>query len=154
MTHVKFRHKGDILMKIEFKNNQLASIANMLLAIDVAPKNALAISRMVKLLSQKNDEYGEDEHSLAELFCETDGFGQFKEDSSGNLVAKQGFELVDFVKEQAELQNTDCVVDLTEYKPYFPKLKKALNDVTTRLSGENLIAYAILVEKLEEVTEL
>lgn len=137
-------------MKIKLINGDLANIYNMLMKIEAKKKQARAVNKFSDRIMDKVNENKKDELELLKEYCELDEDGKVKVDNDGNshlLKDKQAEGLLAI----NEMRNEECVIDLTEFEPFFDSLMSALNNSDALLSGLELKAYDILLDKLEEI---
>ncbi len=137
-------------MKIEFINGDVPNIYNMLMKIEAKKKQGRAVSKFSDRVMDKITENQKDELNLLKDYCDLDEKGEVVVDEKGQSTFTEGMQK-EGILAISELRAEHCVIDLTEFEPFFESLIKALNNSDTLLSGLELKAYDVLLDKLEEI---
>lgn len=138
-------------MKIEFKNDEMSYVLKMLMTVKAKSVQARAISKFIKLLSKKIDEFNLDVVQIAKDTCKLDEHGELMFDTDGNPIPKKGYTIDKIIHEQKLLDDEVSIIDLTEYEPFLENLYSGLEETSTEFVGADLNCYDLMMTKLEEV---
>lgn len=138
---------------LAFKNKELAAIGNFLGTLSLKNKASRGRTKLIKLISAKNDEYIEDRKETLEPFIKKDEAGNSVEgDTPGSVV------LMEEKQDEAtaaikEIDEESAVIDFTEYSEKMKALYEAIIDYTSELSNQDAMAYDLLMDQLESAFE-
>ncbi|MDT7016370.1 DUF1617 family protein [Latilactobacillus curvatus] len=138
---------------LAFKNKDLAAIGNFLGTLSLKNKASRGRTKLIKLISTKNDEYNEERKDALEPFI--------KKDEAGNSVEGDTPGSVVLIKEKQDEANTaikeideeSAVIEFTEYSEKMKALYDAIVDYPTEFSNQDAAAYDLLMDQLESVFE-
>ena len=145
---------------ITIKNNELIGIANFLRKATLKNVASLVRTRLIKLLSAKQDEVIEDTKELAKRYAELDEKGQVKteivKDEEGNelpyeqILFKSEEDEATYSKEYLDIiQNRSSIIDVKEHKERMLDLLQGLYNLEDDLKEEDAFFYSELLEALE-----
>ncbi|MCS8617855.1 DUF1617 family protein [Latilactobacillus curvatus] len=138
---------------LAFKNEELAAIGNFLGTLSLKNKASRGRTKLIKLISTKNDEYIEDRKETLEPFINKDEAGNNVEgDTPGSVV------LIEEKQDEAtaairEIDEESAVIEFTEYNEKMKALYDAIVDYPTEFSNQDAMAYDLLMDQLEMVFE-
>ncbi|WP_368293546.1 DUF1617 family protein [Latilactobacillus sakei] len=138
---------------LTFKNEELAAIGNFLGTLSLKNKASRGRTKLIKLVSAKNDEYIEERKDVLEPFIKKDEAGNNVEgDTPGSVV------LIEEKQDEAnaainEIDNESAVIEFTEYSEKMKALYDAIVDYPTEFSNQDAAAYDLLMDQLESVFE-
>ncbi|RDF99958.1 DUF1617 family protein [Lactiplantibacillus plantarum] len=149
---------------IEFKNSELAGLANILGDFKLKGKASLGRTVLIRKFSKKQEEVNDDLADIQKKYFETNKEGKLRvlEGGEGKLIPKTEFadkkdpkklgekaakELDDEIK---NLNNEVSIIDFSEYYPRFKALKVALEDYPYELESDSAIAYERVYDQLEQ----
>ncbi|WDC92811.1 DUF1617 family protein (plasmid) [Latilactobacillus curvatus] len=138
---------------LTFKNEELAAIGNFLGTLSLKNKASRGRTKLIKLISAKNDEYNEERKDALEPFIKKDEAGNSVEgDTPGSVV------LIEEKQDEAtaaikEIDEESAVIDFTEYSEKMKALYDAIVDYPTEFSNQDAAAYDLLMDQLETVFE-
>lgn len=138
---------------LAFKNEELAAIGNFLGTLSLKNKASRGRTKLIKLVSAKNDEYIEERKDVLEPFIKKDEAGNNVEgDTPGSVV------LIEEKQDEAnaainEIDNESAVIEFTEYSEKMKALYDAIVDYPTEFSNQDAAAYDLLMDQLESVFE-
>lgn len=138
---------------LTFKNEELAAIGNLLGTLSLKNKASRGRTKLIKLISAKNDEYNEERKETLEPFI--------KKDEAGNSVEGDTPGSVVLMKEKTgeanaainEIDEESAVIEFTEYSEKMKALYDAIVDYPTEFSNQDAAAYDLLMDQLEMVFE-
>lgn len=139
-----------MLLTIKTKH-KLINFYQLISAVKAKGRQSRAVTKFLKLLTEKLTELQEDEKALIAQSYEVAEDGNAKKDEEGNLVLLDDAILEDYDAEWDDLHAESVVIDLTEYQPYLPHLISGLLDWDQELSGANAVIYDELLDLLEEI---
>ncbi|MGM9901072.1 MAG: DUF1617 family protein [Latilactobacillus sakei] len=138
---------------LTFKNSELAAIGNFLGTLSLKNKASRGRTKLIKLISAKNDEYNEDRKETLEPFIKKDEAGNNVEgDTPGSVV------LIEEKRDEAntaikEIDEESAVIEFTEYSEKMKALYDAIVDYPTEFSNQDAAAYDLLMDQLESAFE-
>lgn len=149
---------------IEFKNSELAGLANILGGFKLKGKASLGRTVLIRKFAKKQEEFNDDLAEIQKKYFETkeDGSLRVFENSDGKLIPKSELadekdpkklgeksakELDDEIK---NLNNEVSIIDFSEYSPRFKALKVALEDYPYELESDSAVAYERVYDQLEQ----
>lgn len=138
---------------LTFKNEELAAIGNFLGTLSLKNKASRGRTKLIKLISAKNDEYIEERKDALEPFIKKDEAGNNVEgDNPGSvvLIEEKQDEATSTIK---EIDNESAVIEFTEYNEKMKALYDAIVDYPTEFSNQDAAAYDLLMDQLESVFE-
>ena len=137
---------------LKFKNNELVNVANFLVSIPLKSKASRARTALVQKLSLKNEELQKFRDELLQKYAQKDDSGELIQDENG--VYPWIKETEDEARETLiELHNEEVYINIEEYRPNMKLLSLALEDLDVALSGQEAVAYDLLMDQLEEESE-
>lgn len=138
---------------LTFKNEELAAIGNFLGTLSLKNKASRGRTKLIKLISAKNDEYIEDRKETLESFIKKDEAGNNVEgDTPGSVVLmeEKQDEATSAIK---EIDNESAVIEFTEYNEKMKALYDAIVDYPTEFSNQDAAAYDLLMDQFEAAFE-
>ena len=149
---------------IEFKNSELAGLANALGGFKLKGKASLGRTVLIRKFAKKQEEVNDDRIDIQKKYFEIDEYGSLRvlKDSEGKLIPKSELadkkdpkklgekaakELNDEIK---DLNSEKAIIDFSEYSPRFKALKAALEDYPYELESDSAIAYERVYDQLEQ----
>ncbi|MCP8855921.1 DUF1617 family protein [Latilactobacillus sakei] len=138
---------------LAFKNEELAAIGNFLGTLSLKNKASRGRTKLIKLISAKNDEYNEERKDALEPFIKKDEAGNDVEgDTPGSVV------LIQEKRDEAntaikEIDEESAVIDFTEYSEKMKALYDDIADYPTEFSNQDAAAYDLLMDQLESAFE-
>lgn len=138
---------------LAFKNEELAAIGNFLGTLSLKNKASRGRTKLIKLISAKNDEYNEDRKETLEPFIKKDEAGNNVEGGTPGSVV-----LIEEKRDEAntaikEIDEESAVIDFTEYSEKMKSLYDAIVDYPTEFSNQDAAAYDLLMDQLETAFE-
>lgn len=137
---------------IEFKNEELAAIANFLGDLKLKNKPSRGRSKLIKLLASKNQEYLDER--------DEERMPYFKKDENGNPVVEDNKYVLEDESKKQELDKIlkdiaaeKAVIDLTEHTEKIEALYRALENYEEVMTGEDALIYDTLLDQLENIFE-
>lgn len=154
MKSIHLNHKLKKWRKklLKFKNNELVNVANFLVSIPLKSKASRARTALVQKLSLKNDEFRKFQKELLEKYAQKDDSGELIQDENGSYPWIQETK-AEAVEALIELNNEEVYINIEEYRPNMKLLSLALDDLDVALSGQEAVAYNLLMDQLEEGSE-
>ncbi|WP_270264768.1 DUF1617 family protein [Lactococcus formosensis] len=137
---------------LKFKNNELVNVANFLVSIPLKSKASRARTALVQKMSLKNDEFRRFQKELLEKYAQKDDSGELIKDENGSYPWIQETK-AEAVEALTELNNEEVYINIEEYRPNMKLLSLALDDLDVALSGQEAVAYNLLMDQLEEESE-
>lgn len=154
MKSIHLNHKLKKWRKklLKFKNNELVNVANFLVSIPLKSKASRARTALVQKLSLKNDEFRKFQEELLEKYAQKDESGELIQDENGSYpwIKETKAEAVEAL---TELNNEEVYINIEEYRPNMKLLSLALDNLDMELSGQEAVAYNLLMDQLEEESE-
>lgn len=154
MKSIHLNHKLKKWRKklLKFKNNELVNVANFLVSIPLKSKASRARTALVQKLSLKNDEFRKFQKELLEKYAQKDDSGELIQDENGSYpwIKETKAEAVEAL---TELNHEEVYINIEEYLPNMKLLSLALDDLDVALSGQEAVAYNLLMDQLEEESE-
>ena len=138
---------------LTFKNSELSAIGNFLGTLSLKNKASRGRTKLIKLISAKNDEYIEERKDALEPFIKKDEAGNNVEgDTPGSvvLIEEKTGEANTAIK---EIDEESAVIEFTEYSEKMKALYDAIVDYPTEFSNQDAMAYDLLMDQLEMVFE-
>lgn len=138
---------------LTFKNSELAAIGNFLGTLSLKNKASRGRTKLIKLISAKNDEYNEERKDALEPFIKKDEAGNSVEgDTPGSVV------LIEEKQDEAtaaikEIDEESAVIEFTEYSEKMKALYESISDYSGELSDIDATIYDLLMDQLEAVFE-
>lgn len=137
---------------LKLKNSEIISVINFLTIAPLKTKASRARSVVIKKLVEKNDELNKFQDEILEKFAEKDENGEVIKDEHGTSHwekdhIKEGNEAIQ------ELRDEEIYINIEEYRPNMKILGLALDNLDMELSGQDAIAYDLLMDQLEEESE-
>lgn len=138
---------------LTFKNEELAAIGNFLGTLNLKNKASRGRTKLIKLISTKNDEYNDDRKEALEPLIKKDKAGNNVEGSAPGSVV-----LIEEKQDEAnaainEIDNESAVIEFTEYSEKMKALYDDIADYPTEFSNQDAAAYDLLMDQLESVFE-
>ena len=122
---------------LTFKNEELAAIGNFLGTLSLKNKASRGRTKLIKLISAKNDEYIEDRKDALEPFIKKDEAGNSVEgDTPGSvvLIEEKTGEANAAIK---EIDEESAVIEFTEYSEKMKALYDDIADYPTEFSNQD-----------------
>ena len=138
---------------LTFKNGELAAIGNFLGTLSLKNKASRGRTKLIKLVSAKNDEYIEERKDALEPFIKKDEDGNSVEgDTPGSvvLIEEKQDEATSAIK---EIDNESAVIEFTEYNEKMKALYDDIVDYPSEFSNQDAMAYDLLMDQFESVFE-
>ncbi|UNC20816.1 DUF1617 family protein [Latilactobacillus sakei] len=138
---------------LTFKNSELAAIGNFLGTLSLKNKASRGRTKLIKLISTKNDEYNEERKDALEPYIKKDEAGKDVEGSTPGsvvLIEEKQDEATDAIK---EIDEESAVIEFTEYSEKMKALYDAIADYPTEFSNQDAAAYDLLMDQLESAFE-
>lgn len=138
---------------LTFKNGELAAIGNFLGTLSLKNKASRGRTKLIKLVSAKNDEYIEERKDALEPFIKKDEAGNNVEgDTPGSvvLIEEKTGEATAAIK---EIDEESAVIEFTEYSEKMKALYDDIADYPTEFSNQDAAAYDLLMDQLESAFE-
>lgn len=136
---------------IEFKNNELVSIANALNDFKLKGKASLGRTRLIEKLTKKNDEFINDQKTIQKKYFQVGEDGEFvKNPNNDQLVPIEGKNEKDAQTEFDSLMGEKIGIDFSEYSERMLSLKKSLDNYDYEMSGMEANVYGRMVDELEK----
>lgn len=138
---------------LTFKNAELAAVGNFLGTLSLKNKASRGRTKLIKLISTKNDEYIEERKETLEPFIKKDEAGNNVEgDTPGSVV------LIEEKTGEAnaaitEIDEESAVIEFTEYSEKMKALYDAIVDYPSEFSNQDAAAYDLLMDQLESAFE-
>ncbi|WP_275781951.1 DUF1617 family protein [Latilactobacillus curvatus] len=138
---------------LTFKNAELVAIGNFLGTLSLKNKASRGRTKLIKLISAKNDEYNEERKDVLEPFIKKDEAGNDVEgDTPGSVV------LIEEKQDEAtsainEIDEEFAVIEFTEYSEKMKALYDAIVDYPSEFSNQDAMAYDLLMDQLESAFE-
>ena len=138
---------------LTFKNEELVATGNFLATLSLKNKASRGRTKLIKLISAKNDEYNEDRKETLEPFIKKDEAGNNVEgDTPGSVV------LIEEKRDEAnaaikEIDEESAVIDFTEYSEKMKSLYDVIVDYPTEFSDTDAAIYDLLMDQLETAFE-
>lgn len=139
-------------MELLLKNADVVPFVNLLQGAVASGKEARAVARFRKILMNKFEQYSTDELETLKEYCLLTENGEVDVDENGIFTFLDG-KKDEGTKALFELKNEECIVDLTEFKPFLDPLINALNNGCQDLQGVQMDVLDNLVTKLENIGE-
>lgn len=138
---------------LTFKNEELAAIGNFLGTLSLKNKASRGRTKLIKLISAKNDEYIEERKGVLEPFIKKDEAGNSVEGNTPGSVV-----LIEEKQDEAntaikEIDEESAVIEFTEYNEKMKALYDAIVDYPTEFSNQDAAAYDLLMDQLESAFE-
>jgi len=138
---------------LTFKNEELAAIGNLLGTLSLKNKASRGRTKLIKLVSAKNDEYIEERKDVLEPFIKKDEAGKDVEGSTPGSVV-----LIEEKQDEAtaainEIDEESAVIDFTEYSEKMKALYESISDYSGELSDTDATIYDLLMDQLEKAFE-
>lgn len=138
---------------LTFKNAELVAIGNFLGTLSLKNKASRGRTKLIKLISTKNDEYNEDRKEALEPFIKKDEAGKDVEGSTPGSVV-----LIEEKQDEAntaikEIDEESAVIEFTEYSEKMKALYDAIVDYPSEFSNQDAAAYDLLMDQLETAFE-
>ncbi len=138
---------------LTFKNKELAAIGNFLGTLSLKNKASRGRTKLIKLISAKNDEYNEERKDALEPFIKKDEAGNSVEGNTPGSVV-----LIEEKQDEAtaainEIDEESAVIEFTEYNEKMKALYDAIIDYSTEFSNQDAAAYDLLMDQLESAFE-
>ncbi|TEA95673.1 prophage protein [Lactiplantibacillus plantarum] len=149
---------------IEFKNSELAGLANVLGGFKLKGKASLGRTVLIRKFAKKQEEVSDDLVDIQKKYFETDKEGKLRvfDGGEGKLIPKS--ELADkndpkklgpkaakeLDNDIKDLNNEVSIIDFSEYSPRFKALKVSLEDYPYELESDSAIAYERVYDQLEQ----
>lgn len=128
-------------MNLKITNQEILNISELLTVVSASGKEARAVAKFSKRLGEKNNEYHE---FLGEIV------NKYSESIEDNQVIWKKECTQQANKEYAELLSEVETIDLTEFETHKDNLISALYNSDAKLSGQQLIIFDELLDKLED----
>ncbi|WP_061827106.1 DUF1617 family protein [Latilactobacillus sakei] len=138
---------------LTFKNSELSVVGNFLGTLSLKNKASRGRTKLIKLISAKNDEYNEERKDVLEPFIKKDEAGNDVEgDTPGSVV------LIEEKQDEAaaainEIDNESAVIEFTEYSEKMKALYESISDYSGELSDTDATIYDLLMDQLETAFE-
>lgn len=138
---------------LTFKNEELAAIGNFLGTLSLKNKASRGRTKLIKLITVKNEEYTSDRNDVLEPFIKKDKEGNNVEGDTPNMVV-----LIEEKQDEAnaaikEINEESAVIEFTEYSEKMKALYEAIVDYPNEFSNQDATAYDLLMDQLESVFE-
>lgn len=138
---------------LTFKNGELAAIGNFLGTLSLKNKASRGRTKLIKLISAKNDEYIEERKDALEPYIKKDEAGNNVEgDTPGSVVLIEE-KIGEANAAINEIDNESAVIEFTEYNEKMKSLYDAIVDYPTEFSNQDAAAYDLLMDQLESAFE-
>lgn len=134
---------------IAFKNGELVKIANFLGNLKLKNMASLGRTKLIRLISDKNEEYQSDLDEIRNRYFVKDANNKFKSEN-GKLIYKNEADKSQANNDVEELATDKAVISTTEYSNKFKKLYQALQDYDGEFSNEEALAYEVVMDAFDE----
>lgn len=138
---------------LTFKNEELAAIGNFLGTLSLKNKASRGRTKLIKLISAKNDEYNEERKDALEPFIMKDEQGNEVEGDKPGLVR-----IIEEKQDEAaaainDIDDESAVIEFTEYSEKMKALYESISDYSGELSDIDATIYDLLMDQLESAFE-
>lgn len=138
---------------LTFKNSELSVVGNFLGTLSLKNKASRGRTKLIKLISAKNDEYNEERKDALEPFIMKDEQGNEVEGDKPGLVR-----IIEEKQDEAaaainDIDDESAVIEFTEYSEKMKALYDAIADYPTEFSDTDAAIYDLLMDQLEAVFE-
>lgn len=138
---------------LTFKNSELSVVGNFLGTLSLKNKASRGRTKLIKLISAKNDEYNEERKDALEPFIMKDEQGNEVEGDKPGLVR-----IIEEKQDEAaaainDIDDESAVIEFTEYSEKMKALYDDIADYPTEFSNQDAAAYDLLMDQLESVFE-
>jgi hypothetical protein len=136
---------------LEFENRELAVIGNFLGEVTLKSKASRGRSKLIKLLTVKNEEYSEERQDLLDPYVLKDKDGKRIEgDRPGTVKLVEDMDKRDECAQlMQELETEHAVISITEFSEKLQALYDALKDYDQELNNQDAVIYDLLMDQLE-----
>ncbi|RHW33512.1 DUF1617 family protein [Oceanobacillus profundus] len=136
---------------IKLQNKYLKNVADFLQnTVSAKGKKNVHRMRIVKALTDKNKEVGDEELALLKEYAKTDSEGELVVNEAGGFDFKDRKTRKEFNEQQKDLYDEDFVIDDKNLESALKTVEKLVNDYDKELSGKHAEAHFILVEAFDE----
>ena len=137
---------------LEFKNLELAPIANALGTFRLKGMASRGRSKLIKLLSAKNDEYNSDMQELQDPYILKDKDGKNVPGDQPNTfkLVEDKDKRKELIEERQKLNEEKAIIEFTEYSNKFKALYDELKNYNYELSDQVAVSYDLLMDQLEK----
>lgn len=138
---------------LTFKNSELSVVGNFLGTLSLKNKATRGRTKLIKLISAKNDEYNDDRKEVLEPFIMKDEQGNEVEGDKPGLVR-----IIEEKQDEAaaainDIDDESAVIEFTEYSEKMKALYDAIADYPTEFSDTDAAIYDLVMDQLETVFE-
>lgn len=138
---------------LTFKNSELSVVGNFLGTLSLKNKASRGRTKLIKLISAKNDEYNDDRKEVLEPFIMKDEQGNEVEGDKPGLVR-----IIEEKQDEAaaainDIDDESAVIEFTEYSEKMKALYDAIADYPTEFSDTDAAIYDLVMDQLETVFE-
>lgn len=138
---------------LTFKNEELSVVGNFLGTLSLKNKASRGRTKLIKLISAKNDEYNEERKDALEPFIMKDEQGNEVEGDKPGLVR-----IIEEKQDEAaaainDIDDESAVIEFTEYSEKMKALYDAIADYPTEFSDTDAAIYDLLMDQLETAFE-
>lgn len=132
---------------LTFKNMELVPVANFLNELNLKNKASRGRTKLIKLLSAKNDEYNDDRKEVSDPYFKD---GELLKDADGNVDKKNEAKARKVLN---EIEQETSIIDFTEYSDKLKVLYESIIDYPNDFSDTDAVIYDLLMDQFELVFE-
>lgn len=132
---------------LTFKNMELVPVANFLNELNLKNKASRGRTKLIKLLSAKNDEYNDDRKEVSDPYFKD---GELLKDADGNVDKENEAKARKVLN---EIEQETSIIDFTEYSDKLKVLYESIIDYPNDFSDTDAVIYDLLMDQFELVFE-
>lgn len=133
---------------LNFKNIDMVPIANFLGNLTLKNKASRGRSKLIKMLSEKNDERNVEIQEVIDKYAEKDEEGKQVSNEQGNVQWAEG-QAEEALAQITDINNEMVGIDYTEYSEKMKNLHTGLEDSDEGISNSEAVIYDLLMDQLE-----
>ena len=133
---------------LNFKNNQLEAMVNMLSNLSISGKASRGRSKLKEKLIDKLKEYNDEIEEARDPFFVKDKEGK-RQVENNKYVFKNDKDKKELVNALDEIGGEQASVEFTEYFEKFKALYESLDNYDHDLAGKDADCYDLLMDELE-----
>ncbi len=138
-------------MQIKIENKMLTQVINFLYDLKLKAKPSRHRTKFIKMLSNRLQEFAEQEQELLKEHCHLDAEGNPLKTTDG-----KGYQLKNvegFKNDRIELFDEYMVIEGADNERMLKVVKRVLEECDKELSGEDAAAYDYLLDQFEKEDE-
>lgn len=132
---------------LTFKNMEVVPVANFLNGLNLKNKASRGRTKLIKLLSAKNDEYNDDRKEVSDPYFKD---GELLKDADGNVDKENEAKARKVLN---EIEQETSIIDFTEYSDKLKVLYESIIDYPNDFSDTDAVIYDLLMDQFELVFE-